>query len=102
MIKQVKVKINIKKELKKITTKDFSGGNGWSDNVTFHCYLNLSEKLKTLLRTEADVVECEYWKDENSCHYNVFEDKNCDEYKVNIDKSLFKALDNILIEYTNQ
>lgn len=89
--------INIEKE---ITKESINGGN-WLDDVTYVCYISMSDKLQELL---GDIIDhsrvdlmAEYWEDEKSYHYILmFEDDNV----VINDKIECEYLNNLLLEHS--
>lgn len=67
-------KDDILNEVKNITIKDFHDGY-WVDDITYVNYLEISEKLKELLKHLIldDNVEifAEYWLDDDTFHYSL-------------------------------
>jgi hypothetical protein len=62
------MKKEIRNEINKITKKDFSSMQ-WLDDITFFCYIDISEKLMELLGGEQTLIHAEYWKDEDKFVY---------------------------------
>lgn len=53
-------KIKMKKLFKNIPIDSFEKGAGWSDNVTFHCYVFLREKERKILHTNGKKLKTKY------------------------------------------
>lgn len=91
--------MKLKMFLNTVKPNDFTTGVGWSDGITFHCYLPINDDIKHILKSEATVLECEYHKDDNTYHFMAFEDKDCDNYVKNQPSLNTKNLNAALLQY---